>query len=233
MVILTTAEHFVLTNKLTDLASTHPYPRQLQQAASMLNHVLTSLDYQPSNLILGGDSAGGNLVLAILSHISHPHPDESIPRVNVSSKFRGIFLVSPWVSFDTSTPSFTANASSDSLPAFTLEHWSSTFLGTSPSDQYSEPVRADAEWWRKTRSFVDDVLIVAGKDELLLDGIEAFVANFENGVGSSHGAGGSGGKITSLMLEGVSHDAWNIDRQLGFGKGRMGEVIEEWVLTCL
>src|SRR5258707_263246 len=72
---------------ITDLAPTAPYPRQLQQAALLLTHALHTLHIPPQNIILTGDSAGANLVLSLLSHISHPHPSTvlPIPRISLSS----------------------------------------------------------------------------------------------------------------------------------------------------
>lgn len=103
--------------KPPDLAPTSPYPRQLQQAASLLNHVLHKLNYSPSSILLSGDSAGANLAVALLSHIAHPHPSRmvEIPRIELKGgdgkggKLKGLLLTSPWVSFDITAKSFREN----------------------------------------------------------------------------------------------------------------------------
>ncbi|KAG8526682.1 uncharacterized protein KY384_008111 [Bacidia gigantensis] len=58
------------------LAPTASYPTQLSQAAESL-HLLLSPPFSlsPSQISIAGDSAGGNLTLALLSHLLHPHPD--------------------------------------------------------------------------------------------------------------------------------------------------------------
>src|SRR5438045_7002331 len=83
-----------------DVAPEAPYPRQLQQTALLLDHVLNVLHITPSNICLSGDSAGGNLILALMSHISHPHPSTTVPIIplQLSAPFRGLVLTSPWVS---------------------------------------------------------------------------------------------------------------------------------------
>ncbi|EOO01545.1 putative alpha beta hydrolase fold protein [Phaeoacremonium minimum UCRPA7] len=49
------------------------YPVQLCQAADALGHILDS-GTEPRDIIIGGDSCGGNLTVALLCHILHPHP---------------------------------------------------------------------------------------------------------------------------------------------------------------
>ncbi|KAJ9645938.1 hypothetical protein H2199_002981 [Coniosporium tulheliwenetii] len=67
-----------------DVAPYSTYPTQLRQAALLLTHVLQTLHFRPSHILLGGDSAGANLTLALLGHILHPHPDPTIPRIELS-----------------------------------------------------------------------------------------------------------------------------------------------------
>lgn len=128
-----------------DLAPGAQYPRQLQQAAALLTHVLTTLKYVPSSIVLTGDSAGANLALSLLSHITHPHPSRTlkIPPITLKEDFLGVVLISPWVSFDLSSPSWTANASKDCIDPNAGKAWSAAFLGdphphTRTSDYYNQ-----------------------------------------------------------------------------------------------
>jgi acetyl esterase/lipase len=109
-----------------DLAPGRPYPRQLQQAALVLNHVLDKLHYSPQNIVLTGDSAGANLVLSFLSHINHPHPSTtlSIPPIKLEGEFKGAVLISPWVDFDNSKDSYKRNKYKDCLNETALKQWS-------------------------------------------------------------------------------------------------------------
>jgi hypothetical protein len=52
-------------DRLPDLLLVARYPRQLQQAAMILDHLITILKKELSKIILMGDSAGANLVMAL------------------------------------------------------------------------------------------------------------------------------------------------------------------------
>ncbi|KAH8698241.1 Alpha/Beta hydrolase protein [Phaeosphaeriaceae sp. PMI808] len=208
------------------LAPEHPYPTQLTQAAELLHHLVHTLSRSPADLILGGDSAGGNLALALLSHIAHPHP--SVDKVVVDGSFSGVMLISPWTSLtQVDTPSFTHNAQRDIFDARALKRWATAFLN-SPSpyagDFYSEPVLAAPEWWVPVSSLVDDVMIWVGDNEVLKDGILAFAEKFERGVG--------GGKVRTVVTAGAGHEEMIIERMLGYGgdsgTGSHG-VVRGWV----
>ena len=74
--------------------------------------------------------------------------------------------------------------------ARTLSRWASAFLGSdSPfaGDFYNEPVLAAPEWWEPVADVVEEVLIWAGDNEILKDGIEAFAKKFTQGFGSKGG----------------------------------------------
>lgn len=129
-----------------------------------------------------GDSAGGNLALGLLSHIAHPHPDVSIPRVNLneSEKLSAAALLCPWVDFSNgSNGSFETNKYQDVFGPVALKNWSDAFLygnaaykgnrGTRKEDWYNEPVRADAAWWEGVKGIIESVCVVVGSDEVFLD----------------------------------------------------------------
>jgi hypothetical protein len=62
-----------------DLAPVAKYPRQLQQAALLLDHTISTLKKAPKNIIIYDDSGGGNLATALISYILHPHPSTTTP----------------------------------------------------------------------------------------------------------------------------------------------------------
>lgn len=147
------------------------YPKQLTQGVELLRYLINDLNRKPENIMIAGDSAGGNLVLGILSHLSHPHP--SIAPLELNAPLRGVVLLAPWTSFDNGGwESVKYNKYKDTVTPTCADLWSSNFLGGKPRDQYNEPMTADAEWWRGLRA--DEVLVVAGGDEILLDSIKAF-----------------------------------------------------------
>lgn len=168
-----------------DLAPGAQFPRQLTQASALLTHILTNLRVELSSIILAGDSAGGNLSLALLSHLAHPHP--SVPAVSLpeGAKFLGAILISPWADFNTSNPGYALNERKDELTPGFLVKCSTSFLGTPyphPADantNYTQPALAEAEWWDGIP--VDDILITGGEDEILIDGVKAVAARLSKG----------------------------------------------------
>lgn len=67
------------------------FPAALQDAVSFYHHVL-SLGFEPANIIVSGDSAGGNVAIALLRYLqsgSHAHGGLPLPG--------GVAVFSPWV----------------------------------------------------------------------------------------------------------------------------------------
>jgi acetyl esterase/lipase len=121
-----------------------------------------------SQIILGGDSAGGNLTLAILSH--RLHPLSGIIPLSNNENFKGVLLISPWVAFDQSAGSFQSNANKDYLSRAALKAWSDAFIGGAAVDNYNTPLEAEPEWWEDLPA--SEVFVTAGADEVLLDDIK-------------------------------------------------------------
>jgi hypothetical protein len=152
------------------LTGSGEYPTQLRQAIEALRYILKTTNRSPSKVIVGGDSAGGNLATATLLHLSHPHPD--IEPLAVSAPLAGVFAYAPWVSFSTDWPSFKENQWRDILTSNVLTTWSNAYRGGKPADQWNEPFTAPVEWWRGAKT--EKILILAGGCEILLSPIEAF-----------------------------------------------------------
>jgi acetyl esterase/lipase len=166
----------------------------LKQCVEALDYILTKTSRAPENVYLGGDSAGANVALSVLLHISHhPHPslvdqdennsnndgdnEETLHRktyslVDSDSYLGGIVCLSPWVDFDFDRPSEHANRGRDCISIKSELAWANSYTGHKPFDAWSEPVLAPAEWWKGVR--VRDFLVLAGSDEILLSGIGGF-----------------------------------------------------------
>ncbi|GMG28537.1 unnamed protein product [Aspergillus oryzae] len=155
------------------------YPTQLRQAVEALRYILTETNRDPANVIVGGDSAGGNLAVAVLLHLSHPHPE--IEPLSDIAPLAGLFAFAPWVSFVHEGASMQENQYKDMIGPEILNRWSHMYLAGKESDAWSEPNRAPTEWWRDAK--VKEVLILAGRDEILFDSINAFVKKFQYLVG--------------------------------------------------
>jgi acetyl esterase/lipase len=204
-----------------------------------MNYLLKTLSRSPSSLILAGDSAGGNLLLSLFSHILHPHPKAvgKIPVVNINEPFKAAFLLSPWVSFATDHPSYAENAETDIFDAIPLRMWSSAFLGSTQrrgirmGDSYSEPLLAEPTWWSGAHELVSEVLIWGGGGEILIDGIRAFGDKFVEGW---VGGGGERGRVTQIEGPRMAHEEMVLDVILGYkAKGTGALEVEEWVKSKL
>jgi hypothetical protein len=110
------------------------------------------------------------LALAVLLHLSHPHPE--IDPISLSAPLAGVFGLAPWVNFATDWPSFKDNAYKDLLTERALSEWSAAYNPGKEHDAWSEPDRAPAEWWADAKT--ERILLLAGSDELLLSPIESF-----------------------------------------------------------
>lgn len=153
------------------------YPTQFRQTVEALRHVLKDTNRSPSSVVLGGDSAGGNLATATLLHLSHPHPDIEPIDLRPGEKLRGTFACSPWVSLHLDWPSARENRFKDIIEPACLDLWSSVYLRGGPGDCWSEPLLAPVDWWKDVRA--DRVLFSAGSDEIFLSAIDCFVKKFK------------------------------------------------------
>ncbi|KAK5136551.1 hypothetical protein LTR08_002895 [Meristemomyces frigidus] len=135
------------------LAPEAQYPVQMKQGVECLKWLLDDLGKKPSDvrahhIIVAGDSAGGNLTVAVLSHILHPY--RSTPKIELLEPLAGALLISPWVEM-------TANEDSGK-----------------PLDEYNDPIQADSNWFSSLETQVDDIFVWGGSGEVLFDSIEAF-----------------------------------------------------------
>lgn len=195
-----------------DLAPDATYPRQLTQGVGIVRHLLDELEKKPSNIILGGDSAGGNLALGILSHISHPH--SSIPPLRIATPFRGLVILGVWASFE-ATPSYQTNLQKDIVTPYTNGLWASSFLGGSRHDPYNQPLTADPEWWRDIKT--EQILVVGSNDEIYRDEIISIANKLKAAKPSTE----------VIMVDGERH-AQPTMTFLRRG-GQQGEAIKSWI----
>ena len=115
-------------------------------------------------MYLAGESAGGNIVLQILSHILHPHPQvESLPSPD-DLTFAGVFLMSPWVS---PSGAVAGNDEKDIISSKRLSQWGGLFLQdiSQEDNGYVEPLKAPEGWYRGLGRVAGRVLMTSGSCE--------------------------------------------------------------------
>lgn len=84
------------------LAPEHPYPAAVEDVMEVWNYLML-LGYGARDVIVTGDSAGGNLALALLLQLKQE--ERLLPR--------GVVLMSPWTDLTSSGKSFTDKAELD------------------------------------------------------------------------------------------------------------------------
>lgn len=150
------------------------YPTQFREAVEALRYVVEDVGRSPRDIILVGDSAGGNLCLALLSQIAHPSPEA--PKLAITEPLKALVCLSPWVSFRHNWPSMEENEYKDIDSKDVTDRWARGYLNGQPTNYYVEPCDAPETWWDGAR--VEQTLVLAGGDEMLLDPIRSWVAKF-------------------------------------------------------
>ncbi|OAG07464.1 alpha/beta-hydrolase [Paraphaeosphaeria sporulosa] len=228
------------------LAPEAQYPRQLQESAAVLAHLIAA-ERSPSSIILAGDSAGGNMVLSLLSHVLHPHPSGDVARIELNQeKIGGALMISPWVTFSQEHESFTNNRGKDMLSPRQLRRYAGMFLAPSSNpetdpgrvhgDAYTEPLHNDPSWWKGLPRVVSEVLVWSGGNELFADAIADFEWVFREGwcQGGDEDGGDECENVVFVQSPERAHIEPILSVMLEQGvKGKHQTVIEEWMKARL
>jgi acetyl esterase/lipase len=222
------------------LAPEATYPTQLQEAETVLSHLLNSTGRSPGDIFLSGDSAGGGLTMSLLSHMLHPHPQ--VPKIELREPLGGALVYSPWVSFRTNHESFTRNAQRDMLPGIVLRRWAAMYMGKSNSsdpeadpgsvsgDAHSEPASNPPSWWSGLHEVVSDVFIWVGCNEVFVDGVREFRDVLREGWVKG---GGEAQSITYVEAQGEAHVQPIVDFMTIAVKTESQVAIDEWYMARL
>lgn len=135
------------------LAPEHPYPAALDDAVAGWQALLAQ-GLRPADLVIGGDSAGGNLALVTAIALR----DRGLPQAS------GLVLLSPWTDLSSSGSSMGTRAERDRLLTVRgIDRAARQFAGGLPlTDPRLSPLFAKLDGLPKT-------LIQVGDDEVLLD----------------------------------------------------------------
>ncbi|KAF5719473.1 alpha beta hydrolase fold [Fusarium mundagurra] len=159
------------------LAPGGEYPDQLREASAALDHLLQS-GVSPSDLIVGGDSAGGNLTAQLAYHLLHPHP--AVPEVKLQTPLGGMFLVSPWLSDRTDTTSFKDYGNVDMLSAGLVQRISIHSFSSGdlkPKVNEAHPALAidgDLSWLNDLPTITKALYVTVGGREVFCDAVVEF-----------------------------------------------------------
>lgn len=224
------------------LAPEHRYPTQLVQAISALRYLLDTLKISPEDIIIGGDSAGGNVVGALLAHVVKPSP-YSVPLDLGGKQLRAALFVCPWVMMDVGQKSYDTNGDKDFLDrkgavAF-KEAWA-----PNEEDVWANLCSAKdaAEVWdtvfsRDSQGVVKKAMVVAGTAEVLLDSCRVFARDYIRAETVVGGRGTDWSVVDEhpfvyVECKGEVHVQPALDSAMGYEGGAMKSAILRWLKSC-
>ncbi len=135
------------------LAPEHPYPAATEDAMQVWNHLML-LGYGARDIILAGDSAGGNLALSLMLRLKQEN--RLLPR--------GAVLMSPWTDLTSSGKSHISKASID--PVLNADYLQEMITNYAPGQDLTNPLISPL--FGDFEGF-PPVYIQVGSNEVLLD----------------------------------------------------------------
>lgn len=150
------------------------FPTQLKQAVAALGALLDS-GVQPADIVIGGDSAGGNLTMQVLGHLLHPHKEAR--QIDLAEPLAAAFLVSPWLGCNTTSRSFRANENNDMLSKAIIEKLCVEYFegeegfrhAAAGGNAWAAPLDSDQNWLEGVDNLVPNIYVTVGKREVLAD----------------------------------------------------------------
>ncbi|KAL2855562.1 Alpha/Beta hydrolase protein [Aspergillus pseudodeflectus] len=167
---------FALTYTLAPVAT---YPTQLRQAVEALRYILVEKRHAASNVMLGGDSAGGNLVGGVLSHLAHPHPAIDPIKLKLDDRLAGAVMIAPWTLLQPDMSGRVVDSRGDLITPRVGEIWGPGYLGGAPNDFYTDLSNAPIDWYANFP--IRRILVCGGEREILFPVIEDFVEKLRQG----------------------------------------------------
>ncbi len=185
------------------LAPEHPFPWQLHDALAGYRYLLEN-GVQPRQLVVAGDSAGGNLALALLISLR----DAALPLPALG------LLLCPWTDLTNSGASMSANADYDMIDRSMAERWAEWYCaGEDRRHPLISPQNADLRG-------LCPLYVQAGSREILYDMICAFVERAKQ----------QGADITFDVWPNMNHDFQaygDLTPESAAALKRIGEVVDE------
>lgn len=147
------------------LAPEHPHPAQLHDSLNVWRWMRdqgAKHRIDPNNLVAAGDSAGGQMSVALGLALA----EQSQPQL------KGLVLIYPVLGADTDTPSYIRNAKAPALNRDEMIFYLSSFLGTKGGQNWRDPkavpnLASTAELKALPRCFIT----IAAHDPLRDDGV--------------------------------------------------------------
>ncbi|KAF9245397.1 alpha beta-hydrolase [Melanogaster broomeanus] len=176
----------------------NPFPAALLDAVAGYNYLVDTLGFHPADIIIQGDSAGGNLALALIRYLrdyQDYHPDLYLPPLP-----GGLLLLSPWADLSAShegpNTSISNHYSADytgSRGATRVSYSKRAFLGPfglgfAERNVYVSPASLNACITAHFGGF-PRTLVCSGGAEPMLDSIRSLWWKMERDMGEGEGPG--------------------------------------------
>ncbi|POS81522.1 alpha/beta hydrolase fold-3 domain-containing protein [Diaporthe helianthi] len=217
-----------LSYRLSGHGGRNPFPAALQDALTAYLYLVREVGLAPSAVTVSGDSAGGNMVVALLRYL-----DEFGPRVGVEPPARAV-LIAPWVAPPACFPRRAAgelrveqmaNYNSDILPASFLQWGIKTYAPGGDVEAARENPYIQA-LGHPFRAGVP-VLVSVGEAEIFSTDVAVWAREM------SGYEGGGVNKVEVYVEENAPHDTLLIGDALKWGDSakrvaaRIGEFIDK------
>ncbi|GAA5997778.1 hypothetical protein JCM5350_003054 [Sporobolomyces pararoseus] len=183
------------------------FPGNLHDAVSAYLYLTRDLKISPQQILVGGDSAGGNLSTALLLYLRDHHS---------SSSPRGGILLSPWLDFTTSFKSWETNSLTDYISMDSTDPLAPQFLFVNSEQDLIHPYVSPSISEAGSLRGLPPLIVLAGGSETLRDEITLFCQRaVKDGVKVRYEIFEGGVHVFVAVMEG--------------GLGRKGlERIKEW-----
>jgi len=207
----------------------NPFPAAFLDALAGYNYLVNVVGYSPSDIIVCGESAGGNLTLALTRYLVENSEPKS---VKVPGPPGSIILLSPWcdmsTSHDTPGSSFRVYQNVDVINPGTLG--TRAFLGPHGSEagETNRYISASCKSLAVDFKGFPRTFIVAGGAELLLDEIRTLRSRMCRDLGEGEGLTAEDGKVKYVEEPDAVHVyvalSWHEPE-----KGRTMKEIADWI----
>ncbi|CAK7212964.1 hypothetical protein SCUCBS95973_001638 [Sporothrix curviconia] len=207
------------------LAPAAPYPTQLAQAAAALRHLTAAEGLAFHDIAVAGDSAGGNLTLALLAHLQSPHPRIRPVPVPAGQRLRGALAISARTRNEPTRLSHNENEGKDMLSKASMALISSAWKPVQ-GEVWAAPDVGDRAFWQGLP--VDRVVLAAGADEIYRDDI-IHTAEMMGASATPNAQRKNGEPVVELVVcPGEVHAQTIVDIVLGIKDGMMANASLRW-----
>ncbi|MBD3680149.1 MAG: alpha/beta hydrolase [Rhodobacteraceae bacterium] len=181
------------------LAPAHPFPAAFDDAVAAWDHLM-ALGYAPGDVVIGGDSAGGGLCLALLSDLCRKGTPPA-----------GAFVFSPWTDLSGAGESVGVNAAREAIfpPERLTELAEIVLAGADAKDPRASPLFAEFP-------SPPPVLFQVGSEEILLDDTRRMAEVLRI----------AGGETVVEVMDGAPHVWQLLDGWLPEARSSLGSVAE-------